>query len=292
MVGAEQTAILLEIFDRFEGSHPRDRPHYYLSLLGTHNDHRGKGIGMGLLADNLAAIDAEGMPAYLESTNPANHARYERLGFVQVGEFSLPSDGPQVATMWREASAAPVELGAARRAAIALLPGVAAIVVPALILLLGEAPDPGWGLGGLGPSLPVLAGAAMIAAGLAMWAWTVRLFARVGRGTLAPWDPTRELVVEGPYRHVRNPMISAVLGVLLGEAALLGSVGIAVWAAAFAAVNTVWFVLGEEPGPGAPLRCRVPRATRAARAAAGSRRRRPWEPAPHEGRWPQSSSEA
>ena len=94
----------------------------------------------------------------------------------------------------------------------------------------------------------MLAGLALIAAGLAMWAWTVRLFARVGRGTLAPWDPTRKLVVEGPYRHVRNPMISAVLGVLLGEAALLGSVGIAVWAAAFAAVNTVWFVLGEEPG--------------------------------------------
>ena len=104
LVGPEQTATLLEIFDRFEASHPRDRPHYYLSLLGTGTEHRGRGIGMGLLADNLAMIDAEGMPAYLESTNPANHARYERLGFVQVGEFHLPGeDGPPVATMWREA---------------------------------------------------------------------------------------------------------------------------------------------------------------------------------------------
>ena len=94
----------------------------------------------------------------------------------------------------------------------------------------------------------VLAGIALIAAGLAMWAWTVRLFAGIGKGTLAPWDPTRRLVVEGPYRRVRNPMISAVLGILLGEAVLLGSIGIAIWATAFAAVNTAHFILGEEPG--------------------------------------------
>lgn len=132
--------------------------------------------------------------------------------------------------------------------AIALLPGTVTILVPALILLLGEYPDPGWGLEGPVSVLPALVGAALIAAGLAMWVWTVRLFSRVGKGTLAPWDPTRKLVVEGPYRHVRNPMISAVLAVLLGEAALLGSVGIALWAVAFAVTNTAWFVLGEEPG--------------------------------------------
>lgn len=132
--------------------------------------------------------------------------------------------------------------------AIALLPGVAAVVVPALILLLGSGPEPGWGLGAGLALLGGLAGLALIAAGMALWLWTVRLFARVGKGTLAPWDPTRKLVVEGPYRHVRNPMISAVLAVLLGEAALLGSAGIAVWAGAFAAINTAYFILGEEPG--------------------------------------------
>ncbi len=42
------------------------------------------------------------MPAYLKSTNPANNARYERHGFVQIGEFSLPGDGPPAATMWLE----------------------------------------------------------------------------------------------------------------------------------------------------------------------------------------------
>jgi protein-S-isoprenylcysteine O-methyltransferase Ste14 len=91
-------------------------------------------------------------------------------------------------------------------------------------------------------------GGALIAAGLAMWVWTVRLLARIGRGTLAPWDPTTHLVVEGPYRHVRNPMITAVLCVLLGEALLFGSLAILWFALGFFVVNWVWFVLVEEPG--------------------------------------------
>ncbi len=103
LLGEHQAAVLLETFERFEAAHPPDPPHYYLSLLGTHPDHRGRGIGMGLLADNLEPIDAAATPAYLESTNPANHGRYERLGFVQIGEFDLPRGGPPVATMWREA---------------------------------------------------------------------------------------------------------------------------------------------------------------------------------------------
>ena len=88
--------------DRFEENHPREEPHYYLSLLGTHPDHRGQGKGMRLLAANLAEIDAEGMPAYLESSNRANDHRYERLGFVQIGEFAAPGGQPTVACMWRD----------------------------------------------------------------------------------------------------------------------------------------------------------------------------------------------
>jgi protein-S-isoprenylcysteine O-methyltransferase Ste14 len=131
---------------------------------------------------------------------------------------------------------------------IALLPGTVTVVVPALILVTGEGPDVGWGLEGAPAALPVAAGAALIVAGLALWLWTVRLFARVGKGTLAPWDPTRRLVVEGPYGHVRNPMITAVLAVLLGQGALLGSPALLVWAGAFFIVNHVFFVLHEEPG--------------------------------------------
>ena len=50
------------------------------------------------------------------------------------------------------------------------------------------------------------------------------------------------------YTIKKSINFAGVLGVLLGEAALLGSVGIAIWAAIFAAVNTAWFILGEEPG--------------------------------------------
>lgn len=94
--------LVMEVFDRFEAAHPRTQDHYYLSLLGTHTDHRGAGIGMGLLADNLARLDAARMPAYLESTNPANLRRYESVGFAVWGTFDLPDGGPTVTTMWRE----------------------------------------------------------------------------------------------------------------------------------------------------------------------------------------------
>ena len=73
----------------------------------VHPDHRGRGIGMSLLADGLARIDTGGMPAFLESSNPANRPRYERLGFRPRGEFHLPEDGPVVTQMWREPQGVP-----------------------------------------------------------------------------------------------------------------------------------------------------------------------------------------
>ena len=97
-----RAALVMEVFDRFEAAHPQDEDHYYLSLLATHTDHRGSGLGMGLLADNLARLDEARMPAYLESTNPANLRRYESVGFAVCGAFELPDDGPTVTTMWRE----------------------------------------------------------------------------------------------------------------------------------------------------------------------------------------------
>jgi protein-S-isoprenylcysteine O-methyltransferase Ste14 len=132
--------------------------------------------------------------------------------------------------------------------AIVLLPGMVAVAVPGLILLLGEGADPGWGLGGAAGAAIVAIGVVLIAAGASLWAWTVRLFARVGEGTLAPWDPTRRMVAVGPYRHMRNPMITGVLAVLAGEALVFGSTAIAILAVAFLAVNQAWFVLVEEPG--------------------------------------------
>jgi GNAT superfamily N-acetyltransferase len=101
-VGAHADDVLT-LLDRFDSNHPSEEGHFFLSLLGTHPDHRGQGNGMGLLAANLAQIDELGMPAYLESSNRANDHRYERLGFVQVGEFAAPGGEPTVGCMWRDA---------------------------------------------------------------------------------------------------------------------------------------------------------------------------------------------
>jgi GNAT superfamily N-acetyltransferase len=90
-----------ELLDRFGRAHPRHEPHYYLSLLGTRSEHRGRGLGIALLEENLARIDAEHMPAYLESSNPNNNHRYEKVGFVAVTTFQAPGDGPIVTGMWR-----------------------------------------------------------------------------------------------------------------------------------------------------------------------------------------------
>jgi ribosomal protein S18 acetylase RimI-like enzyme len=103
MLGAG-VAPVLEGLDLFDRAHPRDVPHFYLSLLGTRVEHRGRGYGLGLLAANLRRIDEAGMPAYLEASNPANVALYERHGFDVRGSFKLPGDGPVIFTMWRDAA--------------------------------------------------------------------------------------------------------------------------------------------------------------------------------------------
>lgn len=97
----DRTPEVMELMERFGSNHPHDEPHYYLALLGTHDDHRGKGLGMALLSENLERIDALHMPAYLESSNDENLHRYQAVGFEKRGEFSAPNNGPTVTTMWR-----------------------------------------------------------------------------------------------------------------------------------------------------------------------------------------------
>ena len=130
--------------------------------------------------------------------------------------------------------------------AIGPLPGMVAVAIPALLAVIfgvdvdGDLPAPLW--------IPkALAGLALIVFGVRLWAETVRLFASIGKGTLAPWDPTRKLVVRGPYLRVRNPMISGVGAVLLGEAIVLGSPAILIWFGLFALVNATFIPLAEEP---------------------------------------------
>ncbi len=100
LVGARVREVM-QLLERFEAAHPRTTPHYYLSLLGTHPDHRGSGLGMYLLTENLRLIDEQRMPAYLESSNPVNCPRYESVGFQRMDEFLTPTGEGAVTTMWR-----------------------------------------------------------------------------------------------------------------------------------------------------------------------------------------------
>jgi protein-S-isoprenylcysteine O-methyltransferase Ste14 len=131
---------------------------------------------------------------------------------------------------------------------IGLAPGVVTLVVPAVILYLTGAIDFGWGLPPPTSWLLPLLGCALIGLGLLIMYKTISLFASVGEGTLAPWDPPRKLVVRGFYRYVRNPMISGVLSILLGEAAIFGSLALLVWFLVFFAFQAIYMPLVEERG--------------------------------------------
>jgi ribosomal protein S18 acetylase RimI-like enzyme len=101
-LAADRVAALHELYDRFETSRAGVPPgHAYLSLLATHPEHRGRGVGQALLADDLAAWDGAAIPAYLESTNPANDHRYARAGFTPVGRFDAVLDDARITAMWR-----------------------------------------------------------------------------------------------------------------------------------------------------------------------------------------------
>jgi GNAT superfamily N-acetyltransferase len=108
---------MAKLYRQFEANHPSDPPHAYLSLLATHPERRGRGIGQALLVANLERWDALAVPAYLESTNPANDHRYKRAGFRRVGGFSAIRDDAPITTMWR-AVGAPMHLPGAPSASV------------------------------------------------------------------------------------------------------------------------------------------------------------------------------
>ena len=107
--------------------------------------------------------------------------------------------------------------------AILLLPLLVMVVIPWLVLSGSGGINVGWSLAPPLKLLPLLAGSLLVGLGLALVVYTVSLFFTYGEGTLAPWTPTQKLVVRGIYRHVRNPMISGVCAVLLGETLLFGA---------------------------------------------------------------------
>src|SRR5262245_42228724 len=102
---------------------------------------------------------------------------------------------------------------------VAILPFTITVVIPAWI---ARSYDIGLRVGGTPAHVAVqILGLGVLAVGVALFAASLRQFAVRGKGTLAPWDPPTHLVIEGPYRFVRNPMISGVVFILVGEALIL-----------------------------------------------------------------------
>lgn len=128
-----------------------------------------------------------------------------------------------------------------------ILPGTVIVLVPGLILWAAGGTPVAGALAAPG-AVPFWIGLGTFAAGLVLAGWTMKLFIAVGQGTPAPWDPPQNLVVQGPYRHVRNPMISSVLFMLLGEALMAQSWPLAAWLLFFFATNAVYFPVVEEKG--------------------------------------------
>jgi protein-S-isoprenylcysteine O-methyltransferase Ste14 len=120
-----------------------------------------------------------------------------------------------------------------------ILPTTVGGVVPLTLVLVTKA----WI--GLGP-LFAIPGALVVIAGLAMLVWTTRLFAQHD-GSLAPWNPPTKVVLVGPYRYSRNPMISGVYAVLCGEALAFTSPWLAGWALLFIVGMSSHIFFQEEP---------------------------------------------
>ena len=120
-----------------------------------------------------------------------------------------------------------------------LVAGLWTVALPYWLLSPGLRPH----LAGVG-----IAGALLVASGSALYVtcafWG---FALRGQGTPAPIDPPKKLVVEGPYRFVRNPMYWSVVSVMLGEAILLRALSLALWAAVFFSGASLFVILYEEP---------------------------------------------
>jgi GNAT superfamily N-acetyltransferase len=90
----------LAVEELMKKAHPEE-PHWYLAIIGSDPDVRGKGFGQVLMKSRLDRCDAEHAPAYLESSNPDNVPYYQRFGFEVTGEITLPNGGPKLIPMWR-----------------------------------------------------------------------------------------------------------------------------------------------------------------------------------------------
>jgi protein-S-isoprenylcysteine O-methyltransferase Ste14 len=168
------------------------------------------------------------------------------------------------------------EEAARRRAAI----GSALFMVAGPGVVTGLVP---WLLTRWRPRRPVPGGAAARAAGVALVGvggsvitHSFARFAREGLGTPVPAAPPTELVVGGLYRHVRNPMYLALDCLIVGQALLLGQLGLLAYAAAVQAATAIFVKVDEEPTLGRTFGDRYERYRR--NVPGWWPRLRPWNP--------------
>jgi protein-S-isoprenylcysteine O-methyltransferase Ste14 len=136
--------------------------------------------------------------------------------------------------------------------AFLVLPGTVGFLLPWLLRPRGTPTNP--------------AGLLLLAIGIVLLLWCVRDFYVVGRGSLAPWAPPKNLVTSGLYRLTRNPMYVAVLVILSGWALYFDSRTLWTYAAIVAMAFHLRVIYGEEPwlarthgAAWAAYRARVPR---------------------------------
>ena len=122
---------------------------------------------------------------------------------------------------------------------IVLFPGTVTVYIPYRLLRPTAVPDPAiWSASQWGAMV-------VIAAGTAILLWSVWEFGRTGRGTLAPFDETETLVINGLYRYVRNPMYVGVIAILLGESWFFESVSLLKYAVLCLVIANI-LVIGYE----------------------------------------------
>ena len=101
LVEAAKLEVVGEVIEAIGGYHPHE-PHWYLAMIGVDPARQGLGLGSAILKARLRRCDADGVPAYLESSSPRNIPLYERHGFEVMGVVQ-PGDFPPIYPMLRAA---------------------------------------------------------------------------------------------------------------------------------------------------------------------------------------------
>jgi protein-S-isoprenylcysteine O-methyltransferase Ste14 len=123
----------------------------------------------------------------------------------------------------------------------ALFIGIVLVYLPARFLSWSGIVEPAT------TGIPQVAGMIMVTIGTVIALWCVFTFVFIGKGTPAPFDPPRKLVIRGPYRFVRNPMYIGAGMTLAGAALFYESLSIFIYTCSFFLITHLFVVLYEEP---------------------------------------------